>query len=107
MFLGSVKTLSIIIASVLNKKHDSKLLSVLNEHKEAIGWPLADIKKISPDVVMHRIYLEENVKSSRVPEQRLNLAMKDVVRAEVLKLLNACIIYSISNSVWVNPVHIV
>jgi len=37
------------------------LLIILSEHKEAIGWSLADIKEISPDVVMHRIHFEENL----------------------------------------------
>ena len=33
--------------------------------------------------------------------------MKEVVRKEVLKWLNACFIYAISNSPWVSPVHVV
>ena len=32
---------------------------MLQEHKEAIGWKIADIKGISPSVVMQRIHLEE------------------------------------------------
>ena len=56
---------------------------------------------------MHGIHFEENAKNSREPQQRLNPAMKNVVRAEVLKLLDADIIYSISDSAWVNTVHVV
>ena len=33
--------------------------------------------------------------------------MKEVVRKEVLKWLNAGFIYAISNSSWVSPVHVV
>ena len=33
--------------------------------------------------------------------------MKEVVRKEVLKWLNAGFIYAISDSPWVNPVHVV
>lgn len=33
--------------------------------------------------------------------------MKEVVRAEVLKLLDAGIIYSISDSAWISPVQVV
>ncbi|XP_073057347.1 uncharacterized protein [Primulina eburnea] len=40
-------------------------------------------------------------------QRRLNPAMKEVVRAEVLKLLNAVVIYAISNSSWVSPVQVV
>ena len=107
MFLGSVETLPIIIRYELNKKQKSKLLSVLSEHKEVIGWSLPNIKGISLNVVMHRIYLDENTKKSCEPQLRLNFAMKDVVRAEALKLLNACSIYLIFDSVWVSPVHVV
>lgn len=38
------------------------------------------------------------------PQRRLNPNMQEVVRAEVLKLLDAGIIYPISNSSWVSPV---
>ena len=33
--------------------------------------------------------------------------MQEVVRAEVIKLLDAWIIYLISDSKWVNPIHVV
>ena len=33
--------------------------------------------------------------------------MKDVVRNEILKLLDVCIIYPIADSRWVSPVHCV
>ena len=44
----------------------------------------------------------------RSPHQRrLNLVMKEVVKKEVLKWMNAGFIYAISNSPWVSPVHVV
>jgi hypothetical protein len=52
---------------------EEKLLDVLTEHKEAIGWTIDDIKRINPSVVMHMIYLEENAKPSRETQRRLNL----------------------------------
>ena len=48
-------------------------------------------------MMMHKIYLEENAKPSRKPQKRLNLAMQEVVRAEVIKLLDAGIIYPTAN----------
>ena len=33
--------------------------------------------------------------------------MKEVVRKEILKLLEACIIYPVADSQWVSPVHCV
>ena len=38
---------------------EEKLLRVLREHKEAIGWSLADIKGIRPSMCMHGILLDE------------------------------------------------
>jgi hypothetical protein len=56
---------------------------------------------------MHKIHLEENYKPSREPQRRLNPAMQEVVRAEVIKLLDAGIVYPISDSKWVRPIHVV
>jgi hypothetical protein len=96
----------VIIASDLVDAQEEKLLDVLREHKEAIGWTIEDIKGISPLVVMHKIHLEENAKPSREPQRRLNPTMHEVVRAEVIKLLDARIIYPISDSKWVSPIHV-
>ncbi|XP_071923249.1 uncharacterized protein [Coffea arabica] len=46
-YLGDNKTLSVIISSALSKIQEEKLIRVLREHKEAIGWTIADIKGIS------------------------------------------------------------
>jgi DNA-directed RNA polymerase subunit E'/Rpb7 len=56
---------------------------------------------------MHKIHLEDNAKSFREPQRQLNPAMQEVVRAEVIKLLDAGIIYPISDSKWVSPIHVV
>uniref|UniRef100_A0A2N9FMY2 Reverse transcriptase/retrotransposon-derived protein RNase H-like domain-containing protein n=1 Tax=Fagus sylvatica TaxID=28930 RepID=A0A2N9FMY2_FAGSY len=47
---------------------------------------------------LSRIYLEDDCKTSREPQRRLNPTMKDVVKNEVIKLLDAGIIYPISDS---------
>jgi hypothetical protein len=95
----------VIIASDLHAAQDESLLDVVREHKEAIGWTIDDIKGISPSVVMHMIHLEEEAK--REPQRRLNPSMQEVVRGEVIKLLDAGIIYPISDSKWVSPIHVV
>ena len=97
-FLGESETLPVIISSHLDKDQEEKLLDVLEEHKEAIGWTIADIKGISPSLIMHQIYLKENAKTSREPQSHLNPVLKEVVRVEVMKLLDACTIYPISDS---------
>ena len=56
---------------------------------------------------MHKILLEENVRTSIEHQRRLNPVMKEVFRKEVLKWLNAGFIYAISDSPWVSLVHVV
>ena len=50
---------------------------------------------------------KENGKTSIEHQRRLNPVMKEVVRKEVLKWLNAGFIYAISDSPWVIPIHVV
>ncbi|KAL4312919.1 hypothetical protein GQ457_01G019590 [Hibiscus cannabinus] len=56
---------------------------------------------------MHKILLDDNHKPTVDAQRRLNQAMKDVVRKEILKWLDAGIIYPISDSEWVSPVQCV
>ena len=86
---------------------EERLLRVLRENKEAFGWSIHDIKGISPTICTHRIHLEEGHEPKALPQRRLNPNMKEVVKAEVLKLLDADIIYPISDSQWVSPVQCV
>ncbi|VVA31533.1 PREDICTED: LOW QUALITY PROTEIN, partial [Prunus dulcis] len=104
---GENETLPVIIASHLGPNDENKLLRVLKEHKTAIGWSIADIKGISPTLCMHKILLEDNAMPKRDAQRRLNPNMKEVVRKEVIKLLNVGIIYPISDSKWVSPVQVV
>jgi len=82
-------------------------LLVLKKHKKAIGWTLADILGISPSTCMHMILLEDGAKPVRQPQRRLNPIILDVVKKEVTKLLQARIIYPISDSQWVSPIQVV
>ncbi|CAM8965574.1 unnamed protein product [Rhodiola kirilowii] len=56
---------------------------------------------------MHRIHLEGDARPTRDALRRLNPKLNDVVKKEILKLLDAGIIYSIADSEWVSPVHVV
>ncbi|KAM1999965.1 hypothetical protein ACFX16_007328 [Malus domestica] len=107
VFLGEDQTLPVIISSSLTAQEEDKLIRVLKEHKSAIGWTLADIKGISPTTCMHRILLEEGAKPSREAQRRLNPPMLEVVKKEVIKLLDCGVIYPISDSRWVSPVQVV
>ena len=95
-----------IISSSLSNMEEEKLLKILKEHKEAIGWSLADIKGIRLAMCMHRILLEEDSKPTVDAQRRLNPSMKEVVWKEVLKWLDARVIYPISNSSWVSPIQV-
>ncbi|CAL8988241.1 unnamed protein product, partial [Prunus brigantina] len=106
-YLAEFETLPVIIASDLTSLEEDKLIRVLKEFKSTIGWSIADIKGISPTMCMHRILLEEGAKPTREPQRRLNPNMKEVVRAEVLKLLDVGVIYPISDSKWVSVIHVV
>ena len=86
---------------------EENLLRVLRDHKNAIEWSLADLKGIRPSMCMHRILLEDGHKPSVEAHRRINPTMKEVVRKEVLKWLDAGVIYPISNSLWVSPVQVV
>ena len=89
------------------ENEEQKLLKILRKYKEAIAWSIEYLKGISPSICMHKILLEDNANTSIEHQRRLNLVMKDVVRKEVLKWLNAGFIYAISDSPWVSPVHVV
>jgi hypothetical protein len=52
---------------------------------------------------MHRIHLKEGARPSRKAQRRLNPNMKEVVMKEVVKLLDAGIIYPILDSKWISP----
>ncbi|CAM8934534.1 unnamed protein product [Rhodiola kirilowii] len=106
-FLGENDTLPVNIKNGLGVDQERRLVEVLSCYKLAIGWTLADIRGISPAVCMHRILLEDGAKPSREPQRRLNPIMMEVVQKEIRKLLDADVIYPISDSQWVSPVHVV
>ncbi|CAN6685849.1 unnamed protein product [Malus baccata var. baccata] len=107
IFLGENETLPAIISSSLTAQEEEKLLRVLKEFKSALGWTLADIKGISPTTCMHHIFLEEGAKPTREAQRRLNPPMMEVVKNEIIKLLDCGVIYPISDSRWVSPIQCV
>ncbi|CAH9100957.1 unnamed protein product [Cuscuta epithymum] len=107
VFLGENQTLPVIISNALAQEQEERLIAVLKEYKLAIGWSIADIKGISPSTCMHRILLEDEAKAVRQPQRRLNPPMMEVVKKEVIKLLQMGIIFPISDSKWVSPTQVV
>ena len=98
VYLGPNNTLPTIIATSLNSDEENQLVDLLKQHKSAIGWSVADLKKISLAVCMHCIYYEENTKPFREAQRRLNSNMREVVNKEEVKWLDVDIIYPIFDS---------
>ena len=58
----------------------------------------SSVKVISPTLRQHKIKLEKDAKPFVDHQRRLNPNMKEVVRNEILKLLEAGIIYPVADS---------
>ena len=82
-------------------------MQILKRRKATIGWHISDLKGISPSYCMHKINLEADYKPVRQPQRILNPIMKEEVRKEVLKILEAGLIYPILDSSWVSLVQVV
>ena len=106
-YLGNAFTLPVIISASLIAIEEDNLFRVLRDHKNVLGWSLADLKGILPSMSMPRILLEDGHKPLVEAQRRLNPTIKEVVCKEVLKWLDTGVIYPISDSAWVSPVQVV
>ena len=97
----------VIVNANLTNGELALLLNKLHKYRKALRYSLEDIPGIFPDLCMHRIHLEDESKSSVEQQRRLNPNLKEVVKKEIIKLLDAGVIYLISDSKWVSPVHVV
>lgn len=88
-----------IIAIDLSDEQKCQLQGLLKKNKKSIVWKVYDIKGIDPTICMHMIILEENANNSIESQRMLNPIMKDVMKKEIIKLLNAQNIYPISDRV--------
>ncbi|GJT71451.1 DNA-directed DNA polymerase [Tanacetum coccineum] len=78
-----------LLPSILTPVEDERLIRILRDYKEAIGWTIADISGISPSTCMHKILLEEGATPVKQVQRRLNPPMMEVVKKEIQKLLDA------------------
>nr|GFA35525.1 reverse transcriptase domain-containing protein [Tanacetum cinerariifolium] len=86
-FLEGDNKLPVIIAKELRSEEKAALIQVLKSRKRAIAWKLSNIQ------VQH--------------QRRVNPKIHDIIKKEVQKLLDVGLIYPISDSPWVSPVHCV
>ena len=87
-----------IISNKLSQEESLHLLTILEKHHSAFGYSLQDLKGISPALCTHLIPMDLDSIPYREPQHRLNNAMREVVKKEVLKLLHAGMIYPIPPS---------
>ena len=95
-YLGHNNTLLVIISSTLDAGQEQSLVDLLGKYRKAFGWTMADIKGISPSICMHKMLLEDCSSNSVEHQRRLNPIMKEAVKKEIIKWLDAGIIYLIS-----------
>ncbi|GJS43434.1 reverse transcriptase domain-containing protein [Tanacetum coccineum] len=107
VFLEEPSFLPVIISSQLSKEKKNKLISVLKKHKQAFAWKTTDIPGICPSFCKHKIQLLDDKKPVVQKQRRLNPNMQEVVKKEIMKLLDTGIIYPIADSPWVSPIHCV
>nr|GEZ80537.1 DNA-directed DNA polymerase [Tanacetum cinerariifolium] len=97
-FLERTDKLPVIISKELKDEEKSALLKVLNSHKRAIAWKISDIKGTDPRFCTHKILMEDDFKLAVQYQRRVNLKFHEVIKKEVIKLLDAGLIYSVSDS---------
>nr|GEV24907.1 DNA-directed DNA polymerase [Tanacetum cinerariifolium] len=65
-----------------------------------------DLKDVEKEALIN-ILMVEDYKPAVQSQRRVNLKIHDVIKKEVIKLLDAGMIYLISDSPWVSPIHCV
>ncbi|GJW38734.1 hypothetical protein Tco_0064579 [Tanacetum coccineum] len=106
-FLEEDSLLPVVISTLLKDDEKKRLVSVLKKDKEAFAWTTSDISGISLSFSKHKINFEDDAKPVIQRQRRLNPNKKEVVKKEIIKLLDAGIIYPIKDSPWVSLVHCV
>ncbi|GJV26102.1 hypothetical protein Tco_1378797 [Tanacetum coccineum] len=106
-YLEGTDKLPVIIAKCLKDEEKEALLNVLKSHKRSIAWKITDIKGIDPRFCTHKILMEEDCKPTVQSQRWVNPKIHEVIKKEVIKLLDAEMIYPISDSPWVSPIHCV
>jgi hypothetical protein len=91
-FLGLDKTYPVIMSDELRPKENEKLLNLLKKHRKVIGYSINDLKGLSPAFCTHRTPMEDQCKPIVDHQRKLTHAMRELVKKEVIKLLDARII---------------
>nr|GEY06227.1 hypothetical protein [Tanacetum cinerariifolium] len=65
------------------------------------------LQGIDPEFCTHKILMEEDFEPAVQHQRRVNPKIHDVIKQEVIKLLDCGLIYPIYDSPWVSPIHCV
>nr|GEW47653.1 DNA-directed DNA polymerase [Tanacetum cinerariifolium] len=106
-FLEGTDKLPVILSKELKDEEKAAFLKVLKSHKQAIAWKISNIKGIDPCFCTHKILIEDDFKPAVQHQRRVNPKIHEVIKKEVITHLDAGLIYPISDSPWVSPVHCV
>nr|GEV58252.1 reverse transcriptase domain-containing protein [Tanacetum cinerariifolium] len=104
-YLEGVNKLPVIIVKDLKDDEKEAFLKVLKSHKMAIAWKITDIKGIDPRFCTHKILMEEDYKPVVQSQRRVNPKTHEIIKKEVIKLLDAGMIYPISDSPIARPMN--
>nr|GEY07741.1 reverse transcriptase domain-containing protein [Tanacetum cinerariifolium] len=97
-FLEGDDKFPVIISKDLKDEEKTSIIKVLKSHKQALAWQLFDIKGINLEFYTHKILIEDDFKPAVQHQRRVNPKIYEVIKKEVLKLLDAGLIYPISDS---------
>nr|GEU80993.1 reverse transcriptase domain-containing protein [Tanacetum cinerariifolium] len=100
-FLEGDDKLPVIIAKDLSVEEKAALIKFLKSHKQAFAWKLSDIKGINLEFYTHKILINDDFEPAVQHQRRVNPKINEVIKKEVLKLLDSELIYPMSNSHWV------
>lgn len=68
-----------VVSSKLKPEEKTQLMEILQQHSGAIGWAIANLKVINPDICTHKIHFEETAKPVCQALRRLNPVKEEVL----------------------------
>nr|GEW08208.1 reverse transcriptase domain-containing protein [Tanacetum cinerariifolium] len=98
VILEETSFLPVIISYKLPTQNKRKLVFVLKKHKETFAWKMKNTPGICPSLCKYKIQLLDDKKPAVQKQKKLNPNMQEVVKKEIVKLLNTSIIYLITDS---------
>nr|GFB23226.1 reverse transcriptase domain-containing protein [Tanacetum cinerariifolium] len=93
--------------SSIEEPSELELKKLLSHLEYAYLEGVDKLPGIDPRFCTHKILMEEDYKPVVQSQRRVNAKIHEVIKKEVIKLLDAGMIYPISDSPWVSPIHCV